>query len=78
MDRYAVFAAGAASYRLHGVYADRGQAVEHYNRLASRVEAVLARVGGTGAVTVLAAGGLSAEGVARDTIFLDAVRAAVG
>ena len=78
MDRYAVFAAGAVSYRLHGVYADRGRAVEHYNRLASRAEAVLALVGDAGTVTVLAAGGLSTEGVARDPVFLDAVRGAVG
>jgi hypothetical protein len=77
MDRYAVFRVGSTFYRLHGLYADDRRAAEAYNSLVARMEAVLVRVR-DGAVTVLAAGGLSAEGVARDTIFLDAVRAAVG
>jgi hypothetical protein len=78
MDRYSVFTVGSTFYRLHGVDADEGQAVGHYNRVVARTEAVLARAADTGAVTVLAAGGLNTEGVARDPIFLDAIRAAHG
>ena len=80
MDRYAVFRLGTRFYRLDSLHADERRAVEVYNGLVTRTEAILARVGGPGstAFTVLAAGGLDPAVVARDPFFIEAVRRAVG